>query len=156
MKYLEELRLYEAGTSEPEIAELQGVTRSTIQFRLKGFRKAGILTGNHKYKNVVVDWDKTEGHTSDKTEVLNLEIPKSIPKAIQGLSLNDMQILGKIIDRERSKELIEKRGKKKPLTIKVNEGVIDALKAHCEAENISQGQLIEDLIIGHIGQLTPA
>ena len=152
MKYLEELRLYEAGTSEPEIAELQGGTRSTIQFRLKGFRKAGILTGNHKYKNVVVDWDKTEGHTKDNTSVL----PKSIPKAIQGLSLNDMQILGKIIDRERSKELIEKRGKKKPLTIKVNEGVIDALKAHCEAEGISQGQLIEDLIIERIGQLTPA
>ena len=160
MKYIEELRLYEQGKSEREIGEMQGVARSAIQSRLKGFRAAGILEGNHKYHNVTVHWDKVD----DNSAGLNLETPSAIPhkaatntraiqKSIQGLSLNDLQIiLGGVIAREQSRRLVEKRGEKKAATFKINEGVLAAMKAFCEAEGISQGQLVEDLLMERIGQ----
>ena len=83
MKYLEELKMYESGQTEAQIAEKFGVKRGTIQFRLKAWRDRDILVGNHKYQNIRVHWEKVDianlpqSELSDTTDAPHSEVSGS-------------------------------------------------------------------------------
>ena len=147
MKYLEELKLYEQGMTEGEIAEKVGVSRSTVQFRLKGFREAGILEGSHKNKPVIVHWDLIEGNTEEIPEVTqgNTEV-------ISGITPERIEALNRLIDREIARDRIQAVGERKAQTFKVDIKILAALKDYAEKHGISQSQLIEEAILARIGK----
>ena len=154
MKYTDELRDYEGGMTEAQIAAKYGVKRGTIQFRLKAFRKQGILEGNHKANNVIVHWDQINSNTESNTPVIQKE-EKRNTSAIQRISLSeeDAEILRQLIEREKAAQAggVQSSGTKKAVTFRLDTALLDALKRRADAEGQTTTELLTRAIEGYLG-----
>jgi len=168
-KYFQELKLYAEGKTEGEIAQQMGVSRGTIQFRLKGWRDAGILSGSYKYRDVTVDWDKASAGADDTAEgkaldnaIDNADIKEdkadvrqkaSGQKGIRiAMSHADEQILQRLIDREKARERAEAvySGERQNVTFRLDTGLYQALRDQADRDGVTVIEALKTAIEGYL------
>lgn len=166
MKYLEELRLYESGLTENQIAEQLDSQRSTIQSRLNTFRKAGVLTGSHKSKDVAVNWQAVQ-HTADvlpdtapipqkaaqnTADAPPGAVPDTAPapqKAVQRTALPftaaEIDALKRVAQRELPGET-KRSGQISKTSLRLDTGLVQALREQAKMQRLSVTELVHRAI----------